>query len=135
MEADLNELLDEKTQASLRSVINDNYSTDDLRTYLEKDLELKEDQKKMLFKFWKAHGRAVMQLIEEPVTNNTQGIKQIDWEINLTTHSRHQSNIQKKSATVQLVPRQQKGNSENRVLFEISKQDVNLILEKIDSVM
>ena len=82
METDLNDLLDEKTQYSLMNVIRSNYSLDDLRTFLEKDLELKEAQKKMLVKFWKVHGRSVMQLIEEPVSNNTQGIKQVDWEIN-----------------------------------------------------
>ena len=135
IKSDLYDILDDETRVVLEQVISSNFSLDDLRDFLDKNLELREDQKKLLFKFWKAHGRMIMEKIEKPVSNNTQGLKQIDWEINLTTHSRHQSNIQKKSATVLLQPREFQGSGDNRLLFEVSKQDVATILEKIDSVL
>ena len=135
IERDLNEILDEGSRQVLKQVVSSNYSLDDLRAFLDQNLELKEDQKKLLFKFWKAHGRRVMQNIEKPVSNNTQGLKQIDWEINLTTHSRHQSNIQHKSATVLLQPREHQGSGDDRILFEVSKQDLATMLSKIDSVL
>ena len=87
----------------------------------------------MLFKFWRSHSQPLMQLIESPVSNSTQGIKQIDWEINLTTHSRYQQNISKQSATVLIQPRSQ--INKDRIMFEISKQDITTILDKIESVL
>ena len=89
----------------------------------------------MVFKFWKAHGRMIMQLIERPVSNNTQGIKTVDWEVSLTTQSRHQANIRKKSATVLLHPNQTTGNRDGRIMFEVTKGDVDMILSKLDSVL
>ena len=132
---DLFEVLDDDSRQVLKQVISSNFSLDDTREFLDKNLELKESQKKMLFKFWKAHGKVIMQKIEQPVSNNNQGLKSIDWEINLTTHSRHQSNIQKKSATVQVEPASTVGARDTRILFEVSKQDINMILDKIDSVL
>ena len=125
IEQDLYELLDEGCRLVLKEVIKCNYSLDDLRGFLEQNLELKENQRKLLFKFWKAYGRKIMQKIELPVSNNTQGIKQIDWEVSLTTHSRHQSNIQNKTATILLMPRDFEGSGNSRIMFEVSKQDVS----------
>ena len=84
----------------------------------------------MLFKFWKTHGGAMMKLISEPVSNNCQGIANIDWEIHLIAHSRHQQGISKQSSTVLVNTKNQ-----DRIMFEMSKRDVNDILEKIDNVL
>ena len=77
-----------------------NFSLDELRTYLENNMDLNDQQRKILFKFWKTHGANIMQIIERPVSNYTQGISNVDWEIHLTTQSRHQSNIKSKTATI-----------------------------------
>ena len=41
-----------------------------------------------------------MHLLTKSTKNQTQGIKSMDWEVHLTTNSRHQSNVQKYSATM-----------------------------------
>ena len=84
----------------MKHIIGQNFSNDDVRSYLESNLDLNEGQKKLVFKFWKAHGSRIMRIIEKPVSNQTQGISNMDWEIHLTTSSRHLSGIQKKTATV-----------------------------------
>ena len=127
---DLNEVLDEDQKNVLIHIIKENFSLDDLRLYLENNLDLNESQKKMLFKFWKTHGGAMMKLISEPVSNNCQGIANIDWEIHLIAHSRHQQGISKQSSTVLVNTKNQ-----DRIMFEMSKRDVNDILEKIDNVL
>ena len=84
----------------------------------------------MVFKFWKTHGQQMMKLIEKPVSNSTQGIQKIDWEIHLIAHSRHQQGIQKQSATVLVNTKNQ-----DRIMFEMTKRDVNDMLAKIDNVL
>ena len=74
-------------------IIKENYSLDDLRTYLENNLDLDESQKKMVFKFWKTHAAQINQLISKPVSNSCHGIQSLDWEIHLIAHSRHQQGI------------------------------------------
>ena len=136
MNTDLQEL-PENCQDKLRQVINRNLSLDDCRAYLDDDLDLGEDNKKLVFKFWKAYGPNIMKLIQTPVSNVCQGLKDVDWEIHVTTNSRHQSNIQKRTATVLIDPAMTAGVSKNsdKIIFEISKSDVNTILEKLESVL
>ena len=100
-------------------------------------MDLGEDNKKLVFRFWKGHGPHIMRLIQTPVSNVCQGLKDVDWEIHVTTNSRHQSNIQRRSATVLIDPAMTAGVSKNsdKIIFEIGKSDVNTILEKLDSVL
>ena len=93
IEADLLELLDEDSQETTRHVIRQNYSLDELREYLANNMDLNDSQRNLIFKFWKTHGANIMQIIERPVGNYSQGISSVDWEIHMTTQSRHQSNI------------------------------------------
>ena len=57
--------------------------------YLDDDLELDESNRKIIYKFWKAHGANMMRLIQTPVSNVTQGMADVDWEIHVTTNSRY----------------------------------------------
>lgn len=43
-----------------------------------------------------------MKCLNEPMRNENSGIADLDWEIHTTTASRHQTNINKQSATVLL---------------------------------
>ena len=99
-------------------------------------MDLNDAGRKTVFKVWKAHGPAILRLIEAPVSNISSGISAIDWEIHLTTHSRHQSNIQKQTATV-LIDAKESGRvtTDSRIIFEMSKRDAESILDKIDSVL
>ena len=69
IEADLEEALDESSQEVVKHIIGQNFSNDELRSYLEANLDLNEGQKKLVFKFWKAHGGRIMKIIEKPVSN------------------------------------------------------------------
>ena len=56
IESDLEELVDEDTREALKNVIKQNFTLDELRTSIESNHDLTEAQKKIMFKFWKAHG-------------------------------------------------------------------------------
>ena len=86
----------------------------------------------MVFRFWKAHGSAIIQLIQRPVSNVTQGIANVDWEVHHVAHSRYQSNLQQKRTTVLI---ETHGIKKDRIMFECTKNDVANILDKIDSVL
>ena len=60
----------------------------------------------------------------------------IDWEIHVTTNSRYQTGINKRTATVLVNPTVCNGaKGSDKIIFEVSKSDVNSILDKIDSVL
>ena len=44
-------------------------SLDQLRDYLENVNNLDEQEKKIIFKFWKTHGASILKIIEKPVSN------------------------------------------------------------------
>jgi hypothetical protein len=50
----------------------------------------------------------------------------------LTTASRHQGTVNKQSATVLLQPR--RGDQRDKIMFEVSKRDCKLILDKISAL-
>ena len=64
------EALDETTIEALKEVIKTNPSLDELRTSLEGNFDLNESQRKMVFRFWKTHGAAMMRLIQKPVSHS-----------------------------------------------------------------
>jgi hypothetical protein len=56
---------------------------------------LKEDLKKQIATFWKNEQGKILAALSEPLRNETSGIADIDWEVQLTTASRHQASINK----------------------------------------
>ena len=73
-----------------------------------------------------------MQAVRMATANDTEGIGDIDWQIHLTTASRHQSKVNQQSATVVIQP--QKGDQRERIMFEVAKSDVSFMLEKLSIV-
>ena len=69
------------------------------KVFIQK-VNTREDYKKQISLFWKNESGKILKAISEPIRNETSGIQEIDWEIHLTQASRHQSNINKHSATV-----------------------------------
>mmetsp|Transcript_8535 Transcript_8535/g.14392 ORF Transcript_8535/g.14392 Transcript_8535/m.14392 type:complete len:176 (-) Transcript_8535:83-610(-) len=155
IENDIYELLDEEGLKALREIIRRNLTTDDAREYLdgvaegtsqgEVAINLDEQQKKIVFKVWKQFRGKIMGLLNKQVSNQTQGISAIDWEVHLTTHSRHQSNIQRQSATLILSTTKlgvglNKEGSEvpyqrDKIMFEVDKSGVDSMLDKLNSVL
>jgi hypothetical protein len=93
---------------------------------------LKEDLKKQIATFWKNEQGKILAALSEPLRNETSGIADIDWEVQLTTASRHQASINKQSATVVIQPR--RGNQRDKIMFEIEKKDARLIIDKIGAL-
>ena len=56
IELDINEMLDEDQKEALKNVIMQNLSVDMLRTFLDNNLDLNDNGRKLVFKVWKAHG-------------------------------------------------------------------------------
>ena len=73
-----------------------------------------------------------MKAVRMATANDTEGIGDIDWQIHLTTASRHQSKVNTQCATVVIQP--QKGDQRERIMFEVNRADVSLMLEKLSIV-
>jgi len=58
-------------------------------------VQAKEDHKKQIASFWKNASTKIITALTEPLRNETSGIAEMDWEIQLTTASRHQASINK----------------------------------------
>ena len=65
-----------------------------------------------------------------PTANQTEGISDLDWQIHLATAGRHQPKVNQQSATMVIQPRTG-GDQRDRVMFEVSKADVSLMLDKL----
>jgi hypothetical protein len=67
--------------------------------------------------------------VRAPTANSVEGIADIDWMIQLTTAGRHQPKVNQQSATMVIQPKN--GDHRERLMFEVSKVDVALMLEKL----
>ena len=95
-------------------------------------MQAKEDHKKQIATYWKNEQSKIMAALGEPLRNETSGIAELDWEVQLTTASRHQASINKQSATVLIQPK--RGNQRDKIMFEIEKKDARLILDKLSAL-
>ena len=76
-------------------IVQNNFSKDQLDDFLNTQVQGKEDHKRQIAQFWKNEQAKIISALTEPLRNETSGIAEIDWEIQLTTASRHQGNINK----------------------------------------
>ena len=113
-------------------IVQNNMTKDQLEEFLTNQVQAKEDHKKQIATFWKNESTKIITALTEPLRNETSGIAEIDWEIQLTTASRHQASINKQSATVLIQPK--RGNARDKIMFEIEKKDARLILDKLASL-
>ena len=95
-------------------------------------MRAKDDHKRQIALYWKNEQNKIIKALNEPLRNQTSGISEIDWEIHVTTASRHQGNINKQSATVVIQPK--RGNLRDKIIFEMGKKDAKLILDKLSSL-
>lgn len=113
-------------------IVQNNMTKDQLEEFLSNQVQAKEDHKKQIATFWKNDCTKIITALTEPLRNETSGIAEMDWEIQLTTASRHQASINKQSATVLIQPK--RGNARDKIMFEIEKKDARLILDKLASL-
>eukprot|EP00350_Pseudokeronopsis_sp_OXSARD2_P009709 CAMPEP_0170542562 /NCGR_PEP_ID=MMETSP0211-20121228/1951_1 /TAXON_ID=311385 /ORGANISM="Pseudokeronopsis sp., Strain OXSARD2" /LENGTH=65 /DNA_ID=CAMNT_0010845663 /DNA_START=222 /DNA_END=419 /DNA_ORIENTATION=- len=62
---------------------------EEVEQFLQNGVNTREDYKKQLQLFWKSELSKIIKALSEPMRNDAAGIQDIDWEIHLTTASRH----------------------------------------------
>ena len=77
----------------ISEIVAMNFDKDQLEQYLIKKVSAREDSKKAISLFWKQERSNIMQAVRMATANDTEGIGEIDWQIHLTTASRHQSKV------------------------------------------
>ena len=114
-------------------IVQNNFTKEQLDEFLSNSVTgAKEDHKKQFAQFWKNEQAKIIAALSEPLRNENSGIADIDWEIQLTTASRHQGSVNKQSATVLIQPK--RGNQRDKIMFEIDKKDAKLIIDKISAL-
>ena len=114
-------------------IVQNNFTKEQLEEFLSNNVTgAKEDHKKQFAQFWKNEQAKIIAALSEPLRNENSGIGEIDWEIQLTTASRHQGSVNKQSATVLIQPK--RGNQRDKIMFEIDKKDAKLIIDKISAL-
>ena len=78
---------------AISEIVAMNFDKDQLEQYLVKKVSAREDSKKAISLFWKQERSNIMQAVRTATANDTEGIGEIDWQIHLTTASRHQSKV------------------------------------------
>ena len=73
-----------------------------------------------------------MQAVRIATASEVEGISDIDWQIHLTTASRHQPKLNQQSATLVIQPKT--GNQRERIMFEVNKADVAMMLDKLSVI-
>jgi len=126
---DFNKLVDSCSQL-LEVLVQSNFVKEDLDSYLSKQVSAKEDFKKSIQQFWKNEQGRLMKALN-PLKASCSGIKDIDWEVHLTTASRHKQNINKQTATVVIQPL---SNNKDKIMFEADKEGVKDILDKLSVI-
>jgi hypothetical protein len=71
----------------------------------------------------------ILAAIRGPTASETEGIADVDWQIHLTTATRHSSKVNQQSATVVLQPK--KTADREKIMFEVSRADVAMMLDKL----
>ena len=79
--------------------------------------------------WWKQEQANILAAIRGPTAADTEGIADIDWQIHLTTATRYSSKVNQQSATVVLQPK--KSGDREKIMFEVTKADVALMLDKL----
>lgn len=106
-----------------------NMEKEQLEGYLSRKVSAREETKKAITIFWKQERANIVRAVRAPTANQTEGIADLDWQIHLATAGRHQPKVNKQSATMVIQPKS--GDQRDRVMFEVSKADVSLMLDKL----
>ncbi|CDW85594.1 UNKNOWN [Stylonychia lemnae] len=122
----------EGTLNIIETIVQNNMSKDDLEEFLTNQVKARDDHKRQIAQYWKNEQNKIIKALNEPLRNQTGGISEIDWEIHVTTASRHQGNINQQSATVVIQPK--RGNVRDKIMFEMGKKDAKQILDKLSSL-
>eukprot|EP00347_Sterkiella_histriomuscorum_P012290 403369156 len=122
----------ESTLLIVETIVKNKMNKEDLEEFLTNQVKARDDHKRQIALYWKNEQTKIIKALNEPLRNQTSGIADIDWEIHVTTASRHQGNINQQNATVVLQPK--RGNLRDRIIFEMGKKDAKLILDKLSSL-
>ena len=72
-----------------------------------------------------------MSAIRSPTAGDAEGVAHIDWQIQQTSASRHRGTKERKqTATILIAPRKT-SDVRDKIMFEVTKDDVKLMLDKL----
>ena len=129
MQGDQFNQLVEGTLRLISEVVSLNMDKEQLEKYMGRKVSAREETKKAISIWWKQERANVIRAVRAPTANCTEGIADLDWQIHLATAGRHQPKVNQQSATMVIQPRN--GDHRDRVMFEVSKHDVSVMLDKL----
>ena len=81
--------LADTTMRLISEMISLNMDKETLEKYLSRKVTARDDIKKAISMFWKQEKSKIIQALRVPTANEIEGIADIDWQIHLSTASRH----------------------------------------------
>ena len=119
----------EATLRLIAEIVSLNMDKDQLDKYLTRKVSARDETKKAISIFWKQERSNIIKAVRAPTANDSEGIADLDWQIHMSTAGRHQPKVNTLSATMVLQARS--GDQRDRLMFEVSKADVALMLDKL----
>ena len=116
----------------ISEIVSLNMDKNQLDKYLTRKVSAREETKKAVALYWKQERANVIRAVRAPTAQAVEGIADIDWQIHLTTAGRHQPKVNQQCATIVIQPKN--GDHRDRLMFEVSKTDVSLMLEKLSVI-
>ena len=77
----------------ISEVVAQNMDKEKLDSFIAAKVQGKEETKKAISMWWKQEQANILAAIRGPTASDTEGIADIDWQISLTTATRHSSKV------------------------------------------
>ena len=72
-----------------------------------------------------------MSAIRTPTNAASEGLAHIDWQIQMTSASRHRGTKERKQSATVLLQARKTPDLRDKIMFEVTKEDVKLMLDKL----
>ena len=77
----------------IHEIVSQNMSKEELDQFLTRKVTARDDTKKAITQWWRQESASILAAIRGPTSFDTEGIADIDWQIHLTTATRHVSKV------------------------------------------
>ena len=77
----------------ITEIVSANMDKEKLDGYMAAKVQGKEETKKAISMWWKQEQANILAAIRGPTASETEGIADIDWQISLTTATRHSTKV------------------------------------------
>lgn len=77
----------------INEIVSQNMDKERLDAFLAAKVSSRDETKKAISMWWKQEQTNILAAIRGPTAHDTEGIADIDWQIHLTTATRHSSKV------------------------------------------